>query len=900
MLATGTWLAAQLPAGPDHQRVGVERRQVKDKGKKKRTEEEEEPPRTKKVVRTEDDDTAKTPSTRPGASPVTDLKQAARETRHPGAKRMFRELAVPHDIIVLTTSKRVTVGGGERRGGGELRVEPIAEYVTDPRDLKKRPTLQVIDEAGERLRTESPSPESIKSIRYYEHIVQDAVRDFLEAHYEKFGPKNAKHLGVYDQLVAAEQALAAAVRFHESAIDREVRQGSAWKPVERELRDKLLGVMLDRLKDLTEARQWDEAFALTTRLAETFKSREHLSKISVPLSELLKAALNDPTSNDEKRREVRAHLRRVEELFPGSDAVRRSKESLMGQAQKLLDHAKELIKEKKNVEALKLLTQAEEIWPQLPGLRALRISLDKSHQVLRVAVRELPEYLSPGWAMTDSELQAVELQFESLVKLSSRKGTMLYRPGLAEGRPRIVELGREFQLPRNSFWSDGKTELGYTDVRHTLGLLEKGEGVGRSAVWSELLGTRTLRVGGDPSRVQVRLRQGYIDPLGMMAFKILPDRRDLDVTSKRFARKPLGSGPFRFEGRNSEPPRNREYAGFTANPHYGARPSKAGLPRIREVRFYAPKDPVEEMRTHQIDMALDLTAEQAVAMQKLGKIEVSLPGKDTVNRRVYFLAVNHRKRALSIPEVRVALARAIHRERLLDDHYRGELKGKIHKALNGPYPAHTWACNPALHSRKDKTSLDPYDPDLARIKFKQAVARHGLGEVQLTLKYPRMASGDARLEQAMKELCQQVSKTLGITLNAEEVVARKLREDVEVTNSYDLAYYHYDFPDEAFWLMPILGANGPKGGENYLGYNGSLVGKVQTLTTLRNFTQVREAAHALHRDMLEQEMPIIPLWQLDPLVAYRNAEDNRVEVVPFDPLLVFTDIDQWRVVREGK
>jgi hypothetical protein len=44
-------------------------------------------------------------------------------------------------------------------------------------------------------------------------------------------------------------------------------------------------------------------------------------------------------------------------------------------------------------------------------------------------------------------------------------------------------------------------------------------------------------------------------------------------------------------------------------------------------------------------------------------------------------------------------------------------------------------------------------------------------------------------------------------------------------------------------------------------------------------------------------MPFIPLWQLDPLLAYRSDGDCKVEVVPFDPQLVFTDVEQWRVVR---
>jgi hypothetical protein len=38
----------------------------------------------------------------------------------------------------------------------------------------------------------------------------------------------------------------------------------------------------------------------------------------------------------------------------------------------------------------------------------------------------------------------------------------------------------------------------------------------------------------------------------------------------------------------------------------------------------------------------------------------------------------------------------------------------------------------------------------------------------------------------------------------------------------------------------------------------------------------------------------VPLWQLDPLAALH--ED--LEAVPFDPLLVFTDVGRWSVQRK--
>src|SRR5262245_10594777 len=99
-----------------------------------RPEEEEEGTRPRrKVIRVEEDD-APSP-TRPGpALPDVDLRVAAREARHPAVRSLFAELAVPHDVVVLKARERVTAGG-DKLLAGELWVEPLPEYVTNPRDF---------------------------------------------------------------------------------------------------------------------------------------------------------------------------------------------------------------------------------------------------------------------------------------------------------------------------------------------------------------------------------------------------------------------------------------------------------------------------------------------------------------------------------------------------------------------------------------------------------------------------------------------------------------------------------------------------------------------------------------------------------------------------------------------
>jgi ABC-type transport system substrate-binding protein len=909
--ALGSWGLAEVSP-----RSG-ERRAEGKPGKKKRPVEEEEDneearkPKRRSVesIDVEDVDEKK-PARKPSPAPISDLGSAADNAHSVAVRNLFRELAVPYDLLTIRKYKSVKVEG-EANSSGTFSVEPLAEYINPPkRRFSAKQSLEVVNkETGKRRRTLTVFPADVTRVQYYEQRALEVVKDFLDTRLDHFDPEHAKFLSRQDQLQAAAQALSAVVRFHESARDRGVRKGKGWEAVEKVLRQGLLGVQLERLGAMADAKQWDEAFALTRRLAQTYTDLKDHARIAKPLAELLKKALRDPTYTEDKVKEARQRLRLLEEQFPDSDVIKPITESLHTQARALFKRAQEMAKNKeRTLDALALLKQAEESWPQMPGLRTFRMELDTSYQALRVGVRELPRLMSPARAVTDSEKRAVEMLFEGLVKLTpDRRGMMFHRPGLSIGRPRVIPLGREFRLPRAARWSDGR-DLTLGDIRYTLTRLQKGEGIeptasGRAPVWGDLLGQ--IKAEGDPYRIKLLLRQGYLDPLALMTFKIVPQRSRPDALSEPFAKDPISSGPFRYKGTFSEPAFSREYAAFVANTNYGARPGKFALPRIKEIRFVAlPKTTnfVKELLGGGLDMALDLTADQAADLRGERGITVRLPGEGAPNRRIYFLAVNHRKPILGKAHLRVALARAINREGLLDAHFRGKLGRKVHRALNGPYPAKSWACNPDLKSRStreaDKGSLDPYDPDLARTKLRQSGAK----DVRLKLDYP---SGDPALAKAITQLCEEVSKTLGIKLEPVERDPYKLAESVRLGTYDDLAYWQYDFPDETFWLMPLLGTSSRAGGDNIFGYNGGLVGRIQSSTGLRHFAQVRRYAHAIHRDFLDREMPFIPLWQLDPLMAYRsgtseNKDYCKVEMVPFEPHLVFTDVEQWRVVRGAK
>ncbi len=867
------------------------------KSSQKRTEEEDtEENKTasklqKKRVEEEDDRSGKSDIRRldeeidkPTTVASADLSVAAKQATHPRLKALFHDLSIPHDLIHVKGFGSTVEGG--RVPNRVLWVSPLAEYIPEIDKHTDVLTLNVLDrDTGKSLRIDKIPPSHITSIRWFEQVAADEVQSFLAAKFAEVDPSHPTYLNRFDQLTYAEQALSAVVSFHRSARDRGVRRGAGWEEIGHQLDSARLAVQLQRVEQLAEARSWDTAFTEMKRLVDTYSRQADRKQIARSLTDLLARALKDSNYARERPEQARAHLAFIEEQFPGSNVGAPIRSSLIAEAKSLFDQAMSL-KATQPDRAVELFKAAEQIWPALPNLRNERIQVDREYQILNVGMRELPRFLSPSWACTDAELRAVELLFESLVAPTvMSEGLLSYRPALAAAAPEVIPRGRQFQLPRQARWSNG-SPLRADDLRATLRLLRDETRLSeRNPAWGELLENR-LDAGLD-GRIRLRLRQGLLDPLGALSFKILP--RNPDPTTQAFAESPLGSGPFVYAGQKSDG--QRTYASFRANDHYGIREEKRDTPRIREIRFFAVSDPVADLRQGNLQVALDLRAEQVEQLRANGQIVTSLSTPPLPNRRVWFLAVNHRQVALAEPDIRIALARAIPREQLLNEHFRKGLGAQVHKALNGPYPAGSWACDPELVSRTIPDSLDAYDPGLARARAEQGLQKLRTKSLTLTIKYP---SGDPDLEAAMESLCRQAMTALpGITLKAEARSPHQLRTEVEETQNYELAYYPYDFLDETLWLYPLLGPHGRNGRDNYLGFTGSLVTDVQATLSRRSFVEVRKDAHQIHRKWLERDMPTIPLWQLDPLYAY---DGRRMD---FDgasnPLPWFQEVERWRV-----
>ena len=663
---------------------------------------------------------------------------------------------------------------------------------------------------------------------------------------------------------AAEKALRAGLRYSLSreAGDSE-RLANELVVVRRHLL-KLLAAEADGAAALAWADVWLPLYSPDSPLAGDIRTL------------WVRQAENRWKADDSKQ--ARAWLDRIDAAFwtsPQADPLRKE---MRGRAEALLAESKDA----PDAKAVALLSQAIAIWPRLPGLRDELEKRNKSYQVLYVAARELPEYLSPALAWADAERQIVELVFESLVQVRhDAKTGPHYRPVLAESLPAGAGIRRPFRLRRDVYWSDGE-HFTSADIRHSAKLLGL-PGLPIGVAWRETLEMPQLE--DNPFLLDIFYRHGVLDAWAPLGFKVLPQQANGKPLSRaddiEFAKKPLGTGPYFVQGREAAD--GRVYVVLRANPHYIPRGGGQDGP-VREIRFFAWQEDAELAKPLP-HLVLGTLPGHAAALKKQGYTDVRhLPVP-----RVWYLGVNHRRPSLANIDLRRALAQAIDRSALVDRHFKADAKGATPVALNSLFPRGSWAaCPPPRVPEK------LYSPEDARASARKAAKT--MPKVEWTLKYPQ---GDRRLDDAFAELAKQVAKVLAgadvqVVIRPVPLPPRQLQEAVR-TRDFDLVYHHLDLPESPETLWPLFDPDAEAlkaGGSNFLGYDdGPLQTLLRSAMHHRQFSAVRSFMQDIDAH-LHATMPLIPLWQL----PYSVAVHEKLRTPDLDALAVFGNVLEWKLI----
>jgi len=862
-----SWLAAQ-PEG----------------GKRIREEEEEVPKSRPQVPLVVEEGKTKQKASTDDPGAFVNLEQEAAKATQPIVKEFFRSLAIPYDLLITSQGVHYRIG-----------LIPARELPADELDYLE---LNASLRGGT---TKKIAIAGIGKIVPFEEVALGEVEKFLKR-------KSIEGVPRADVLEDAAKALNAVARFHDAAREQKKRVGKGWEAFPAQFKAKLLAVRREQLQAFIDARQWQQAETLGQHLLATWPESVDVQK-DVYRLQLMRAEQTLAEGGESELLQLRDVLLQYERVLGGSkdELITGVRKRLRQKADDFINQARDLMSRGQSGPALSRLRSAELIDADAAGIRDLRTRL--RDRVLYVGVPRLPEYLSPATARSDSEHWAVELMFESLLRaLADAELGTIYRPELAEALPELVPMGREFRLRRNVRWSAGNGDLlDARDVRGTLTMLTDPK---HTATWAadrlDVFDEKGIRL-DDPFKLRLPFKQGVLEPLGRMTFKIQPAeylrRNNRDIDDEDFAHNPFGSGPYRYEGRENEG-EGRECAIFRANPYYGQRPGRVGLPLVREIRLYVPKPSAlaADFRAGQLHLLLDApTADYLRFRADPSLNSITRAGTATTNRRIQLLAINDRRPYLQAPEVRRGLSLAINREAIIKNVFRGD--SEFHRALTGPFPPTCWA-TPAK-------SPELFKPDVARALVTDWANQHQA--LQLSLKFP---DDDPRVADACRQIKENIEKAVGptVTIILQPLTPETLRKKVEAEHDYELAYCNFDYRDDLYQLDALLDPTAAgRNGRNFLGYlvEGSnqtdrdrrLRQTLQELRTHRDFAkEVREKTWELH-SLCNQQVPFIPLWQLDRHVVVANNLDVILdEFAPqpaapaqIDPSTVFTGVERWRL-----
>ena len=761
----------------------------------------------------------------------------------------------PFDIITVTHPFRPIT---------TYKVEPINKFfkIPAPDDVILR--LRVLDKNFSFKELVTTGPTAIKEVKFFEEILSETVQKFIEGSTSLETNEFSSSIGYFDRLLLAEEVLEKGLRAHDSAIATEKRTGEGWTNMRKILTTKLLSIRISKIHDYTEKKDWDHALFEISKLSSGSPDKESLQKLSSYLVDVIDGSNQSGLITSKTKELLAVFLFLESKIYPSNSdkplltLLRKKSDFFYKQSEKWLE-------KKEPEKAKEYLLRALELQPDHIGSRQLLEKISPQKETIKVGLTKLPELNNENFLGT-SEIYASDLIYESLFRKETgiNGNTRTYQ---VLASPKIIPSrnGVTFNLTPSSFWSDGKPV--------TAPEIQASMKKNKSLAWfysdENILNNWN---NNDANSFEVKFKNKILDPFSFFDFKIIQENNTNN-----------GSGPYRFVNKGIE--LGRENLVFKAQPFYAFRKENIGKPIIPEIRFYKTIDPVDELITGKIDFAADLTFQDIARIKNLNNnptINYSQTGPSLPNKRVYFIAVNTSKGILKSPEIRKAIAHSLLRSKILAEVWIGSEKGTAHHALESIFPKEY-----SLSNGVEKPESD-WSQDLARILQNQASDNTPRqSTLPLSLKFP---SGDEKITQAVNLLASQIKSTLKIEVSPEPIEPNSYYKKIIEDRDYDLAYAWHDFPDDNCSLYPLLFyyLHTPNTETN----NQKLQNLLDTAKTTLLASTIPEmlASKKNMISLFEQELPLIPLWQLDRYWAWRKELNPNFT----DSLHLFQNASFWK------
>lgn len=340
-------------------------------------------------------------------------------------------------------------------------------------------------------------------------------------------------------------------------------------------------------------------------------------------------------------------------------------------------------------------------------------------------------------------------------------------------------------------------------------------------------------------------------------------------TSEVQAKKPIGTGPFKFDSFTED-----QEVVLTANANYfGGAP---GIERLRVKIIPDNSTRESELRKGSVDLAInaDFDPITVEGLQKDAQT-VGLKVELVDGTNITHLGVNLQDPVLKDTRIRQALAFAIDRESIIRDVLRGQAR-PAHSIL----PPSQWAFEP-------NSANYPYDVERAKKLLDEAgkPEKNGQPRLKLTLK-----TSTVSLAKKIGEAIQAQLARAGVNLELQTLERQKLTQDMNDGN-FQLYLNTSVGGNQSTDIFAFMYSSKsiPPNGQNRMRYNNLQVDKLLTESILANQERRKQIFSDLQK-ILSNDLPQIYLWYPSTIFVY----SNRVSNLKIEPS------GDWQVVRNVK
>jgi len=513
---------------------------------------------------------------------------------------------------------------------------------------------------------------------------------------------------------------------------------------------------------------------------------------------------------------------------------------------------------KQGAERLDPLTEALRIWPKLDEADPPYQQAFREIPTLDVGVIDLPRPVGP-WLRTPADERVSRLIYLPILSKVSDDLVEGVRSDQLASNLELSNLGRRMliSLRQDVPWSDASRPVSALDVTRAFTDRTEPASPQYNARWAEVI----ERVESpDPSHVEIRLTRPLVKPQQWLLSPVGPAHGGWDgrVANRDRTRQLVTDGPFRLARSTGE------VLELVSSVPPADSVARLNPRRIREVRYPDTSAAIGALVRGEVSLLETIPAHRAKELAESSDLKVGRYASPFV----HYLAMDGRNPVLRNRSLRRGISYAINRQVLLEENLLKRPTDELNRVADGPFP---------FGSAADASGVPPFthDPLLAAMLVAAARKELETGPIKLTMEYPSIPEAQIIVPKLVEAL-----KPVGVTLVPVERPESVLESELRSGRRFDLAYRATRCDEPVVEAGPLLcpGYDAPTSANAF----GSLASPriLQLLVELERATEwpsARDTALRIDRESRD-ELPVIPLWQMERYFAWRTRLRGPAEV----------------------